>query len=414
MRKMTWTLALGASLGAVAVWAAAADAPPVARHRHKLAPRQAPARPLPGVALQFGSPLEGLTAAEQLAFDAGRDEFEAVETPEGGLGPIFNDSSCLACHSGAATGGPSTHTVTRFGRLSHGVFDPLDSLGGSLLQAKAIDPELQEVVPPEANVVARRMSTPLFGAGLIEAISDETLDLNARQPQPDGIHGRTSKVLDVTSGKMRVGRFGWKAQQATLLAFAGDAYLNEMGVTNRFFKTENAPNGRTDLLAKYDKVADPEDTVDPATGKSDIDHAADFMRFLAPPPALRATTQSLAGASRFDQARCSACHLPAMFTGPSSSTALAHQPVRLYSDLLLHDMGRLSDGIAQADALGREMRTSPLWGLRVRTAFLHDGRASTIDQAIRQHDGEALRSRQRYEAMTPDEQKALLAFLLTI
>ncbi len=380
--------------------------------RHKLAPpRPAQASaPMPG----FGAPLAGLMASDLADFNEGREEFQAIETPEGGLGPIFNDSSCAACHSAGAIGGSSERTVTRFGRSVNGVFSALDHLGGSLLQAKAIDPAVQEHIPREANVIALRLSTPLFGAGLIEAIPDADIELGATRRQPDGVQGRVSRVLDVVSKKQRVGRFGWKAQQATLLAFAGDAYLNEMGVTSRLFPTENAPNGRTDLLALYDKVPDVEDSVDPRTGKSDIDHAADFMRLLAPPPRLRATAATLAGERLFAQANCTACHVPVMFTGGSKTPALSHQTVTLYSDLLLHDMGRLGDGIEQAGAKAREMRTAPLWGLRARPKFLHDGRASTVTQAIGKHDGEAARSRQRFEAMKPAEQQQLLAFLMSI
>jgi CxxC motif-containing protein (DUF1111 family) len=304
--------------------------------------------------------------------------------------------------------------VTRFGRLVNGKFDPLAHLGGSLLQAKAIDPAALELVPAEANVIAKRLATPLFGAGLIEALPDADIELNAARPQPDGVRGRALRVLDVASGTLRVGRFGWKAQHATLLSFAGDAYLNEMGVTSRLFPTENAPNGRADLLAQFDKVPDVEDAVNPATGKSDIDHAADFMRLLGPPPTTRATSASLAGERLFKQARCTACHLPVMLTGAHPIAALAHQPVRLYSDLLLHDMGRLGDGIEQDGAKGREMRTAPLWGLRARTSFLHDGRATTVSEAIHQHDGEGAKARMRFEALTPSEQQQLMAFLLSI
>ena len=332
----------------------------------------------------------------------------------GGLGPIFNDSSCVACHSAGGTGGASNQKVTRFGRSVGGVFSPLDHLGGSLLQARAIDPAVQEHVPAEANVVAQRLATPLFGAGLIEAIPNAEIELNARRPQPDGVRGRALKITDVASGQPRVGRFGWKAQQATLLSFAGDAYLNEMGVTSRLFPTDNAPNGNQALLARYDKVPDVEDSVNPATGQSDIDHAAAFMRLLAPPPPVRATAASLAGGKLFEQARCSACHQPVMLTGPSPVRALAYQPVRLYSDLLLHDMGALGDGFEQDGAKAREMRTAPLWGLRVRPAFLHDGRALSVGQAILLHDGTAARSRDRFKELKPVEQLQLLAFLQTL
>jgi CxxC motif-containing protein (DUF1111 family) len=355
-----------------------------------------------------------LSVSDLADFTKGRDEFEAVETPEGGLGPIFNSTSCAACHNAGGTGGASDETVTRFGRLAGGRFDALPHLGGSLLQAQAIDPAALEHVPAEANVIARRLATPLFGAGLIEAIPDSDIELNAARPQPDGIRGRALKVLDVASGTWRIGRFGWKGQHATLLSFAGDAYVNEMGVTNRLFPVENAPNGRADLLARFDKVPDFEDAVDPVTGKSDIDHAADFMRLLAPPPPVRSTAASLAGQRLFEEVRCTACHVPVMFTGDHPIAALAHQAAPLYSDLLLHDMGRGGDGIAQDGAKGREMRTAPLWGLRTRTSMLHDGRVKTAREAIQQHAGEATRARDRFDALNPAQQRQLLEFLQSI
>ena len=384
------------------------------QHRPKLRPAAAPARPLATGLPQFGDALFGLSAAQLQAFTDGRDDFEAVETVEGGLGPIFNNTSCAACHSAGATGGASAQTVTRFGRLVNGVFDAMEDQGGSLLQSRAIAPGALEHVPAEATIVAQRITTPLFGAGLIEAIADDDILNNARRRQPDGVHGRAALVTDVATGSARVGRFGWKAQQATLLAFAGDAYLNEMGVTNRFFPTENAPNGNQALLRKYDRVPELEDAVNPATGRSDIDVAADFMRYLAPPPPLRSTTSTLAGARVFEQIGCTACHLPAMQTGANPVPALAFQVVRLYSDLLLHDMGSLGDGIAQAAAGRFEMRTPPLWGLRARGPFLHDGRAKTVAEAIRGHDGEAGAARDRFKALPPPAAQQLLDFLGSI
>jgi CxxC motif-containing protein (DUF1111 family) len=382
--------------------------------RAKLRPPAGAQQASPVAGIKLGAALPGLNAAQQALFDAGLEEFQAVETPEGGLGPIFNGSSCAACHSAGAIGGASAITVTRFGRTVDGKFDALDHLGGSLLQDKAIDPEVQERVPAEANVVARRLSTPLFGAGLIEAIPDAEILLSAQRRRPDGVVGRAALVNDVASGKTRVGRFGWKAQQATLLSFAGDAYLNEMGVTSRLFPTENAPNGNQALLAKWDKVPDVEDSVDPATGTSDIDHAADFMRLLAPPPPLRPTASALAGGRVFDRINCTACHTPVLFTGSSPVAALAFKPVPLFSDLLLHDMGTLGDGIEQAPAKATELRTAPLWGLRARGPFLHDGRATTVDQAIRAHEGQGAPSRNRYNALGAAERQQLLDFLSTI
>ena len=269
--------------------AAAAALPPLAEdntgphpaRRHQPRPHRLP--PHRGTA-RFGDPLPGLSKAQTDAFTMGLDEFTNTEDAEGGLGPIFNNVSCVACHGVPAIGGTSDKTVTRFGHMVDGKFDPLDALGGSLLQSEAIDPEALEVVPKEAEVEVQRQSTPLFGLGLIEAIPDETLKDLAARTQRDGITGRVAEITDVVSGEKRVGRFGWKAQQVTLLAMAADAYRNEMGITNRFFPTENAPNGDAAKLAKWDKIADPEDQVDPTTGRGDIDVVADFVQLLGPPP----------------------------------------------------------------------------------------------------------------------------------
>ncbi len=360
---------------------------------------------------QFGDPLPRLSVAELEMFAAGKDEFLNVEDIEGGLGPIFNNSSCVSCHSVPAVGGSSSVNVTRFGLHSGGRFDPLTALGGSLLQSAAIDPEAQEIVPSAANVIAQRNSTPLFGLGLIEAIPDAAILQNAARPQPDGIRGIPSEVDDLARGGKRIGRFGWKAQLATLLDFAGDAYLNEMGVTSRLFPTENAPNGNAALLARFDHIADPEDTIDPATGKSDIDTAADFMRLLAPPPRLPASPNARQGEVLFAQLACASCHTPSMITGPNAIAALDRKQVMLYSDLLLHDMGSLGDGIAQGFARPRDMKTAPLWGVRSSAPYLHDGRAATIDAAIRAHEGTASRSRDRYVRSTAQMRAQVLEFL---
>ena len=278
----------------------------------------------------LGQPLVGLTAAQQAAFSEGREEFESIETAAGGLGPIFNNDSCAACHSAPVSGGASATTVTRFGRSEQGRFDPLAELGGSLLQQFAIDPAALERVPDEANVVAQRLTAPLFGAGLIEAIADAEILLNAARTQPDGISGRAAVVDDVVSGQRRIGRFGWKAQHSILLGFAGDAYRNEMGVTDRFFPHENAPNANQALLARFVTTTGLEDPPDPATGRSDIDPSTDFMRLLAPPPALRQSASALAGQRLFAQINCDACHRPVMISGDHAIEALAHKTVPLY------------------------------------------------------------------------------------
>jgi len=373
------------------------------RHHHQ--------GPNPRPAGRLGDPLPDLTREQLKAFIDGLGEFQAVEDAEGGLGPIFNNTSCAICHSVPGIGGSSATLVTRFGRTEGGHFDPLTALGGSLLQSQALDPGILEKIPDDATIVVRRQSTPLFGAGLMEAIPDADIQALAQRKKADGVLGRAALVEDVATGRTRVGRFGWKAQQATLLSFAGDAYLNEMGVTSRFFPTENAPNGDQEKLAQFDHIADPEDVVDPVTGKGDIDFAADFMRFLAPPATPRVTGAIQTGFNHFVRLGCAECHVPTLLTGPNKIRALDRKPVTLFSDLLLHDMGSLNDGIAQADALPNEMKTAPLWGLKHSAPYLHDGRAPTITDAIRAHDGEGAVARDRFDKLTTNQQKQLLDFL---
>ena len=158
---------------------------------------QPPGRMAPvAQAIRFGDPLPDLGTAQLAAFAAGREEFLNVETPASGLGPIFNGASCVQCHNGPAPGGGSQTLVTRFGRMINGVFDPLADKGGSLLQRFAIDPRVREVVPPEANVVANRISPPLFGAGLIEAIPDAAILAGVRAQKPDGVRGRAALIVE--------------------------------------------------------------------------------------------------------------------------------------------------------------------------------------------------------------------------
>ena len=362
---------------------------------------------------QFGDHLNGLTAEQVNLFLDGKDDFEKAESVEGGLGPIFNRDSCVACHSSPVTGGGSSVNVTRFGVTVHGKFDPLDSLGGSLLQENSIVPEAQEFVPAIANVVIHRNSTPLFGLGLMEAIPDAEIVRNARQYGNEQIHGRVGWVTDIVSGKRMAGRFGWKAQQATITAFAADAYRNEMGVTNKYFPTENAPNGNQELLKKFDFVQDPEDQAT-ATSIADFEKVANFMKFLAPPPVNKPTPTTAAGQLIFNNLGCALCHTPVMHTGYSSIAALNNKDVRLFSDLLLHDMGSLGDGIVQETATGREFRTPPLWGISQSAPYLHDGRALTIDEAIKAHEGEGKVVKDRYLKLNKAQQKLLTDFVLSL
>jgi CxxC motif-containing protein (DUF1111 family) len=358
-----------------------------------------------------GDPLPGLSPAHLTWFTNGLAAFNKVYTPETGLGPMFNAESCVACHSVPAPGGGSEITVTRFAKDLGNRTDPLRSSGGPLLQTEAIDPACVETVPAEADVVVHRLTTPMFGAGLIEAVLDEDIFALADPDDRDGngISGRVHLVQ--YPGRLRVGRFGWKSQEATLISFTGDALATEMGITNALVPGELAPNGDTALLATCEALegqADPEDGGE-EDEFSDIVNDTNYTRLLAPPvPQVRPRGRGWHG---FRRARCTACHVARMTTGPHTIPALSEQRFYPYSDFLLHDMGALGDGITQDAAEPTEMRTSPLWGISLRTRYLHDGRATTLFDAVAAHDGEAAEARERFLAMAPLRQAALIAFL---
>ena len=360
-------------------------------------------------------PVPGLTLAQRQAFDNGVRVFGKHYTVAEGLGPVFNDESCAACHRG---GGDSTRTVTRFGRVERDGFDALEHLGGSLVQARGIGSVQTvdgtrdfrgETVPAEATSQARRKSQPLFGLGFVDAVPDETWHAIAdEEGQTDpATAGRVQLLFDPTTGGTMAGRFGWKAQVPTLRAFAGDALLNEMGITSPGFRDEICPQG--DCLALGFNPA-------PALNDdgNDAEAMTDFMRMLAPPQPGPSDDFTTRGETVFHASGCAACHRPALQTGPSDIRALDRVVFRPYSDFLLHDMGALGDGIAQASAGGQDMRTAPLWGLRLLTRFLHDGSATTIEDAVRRHDGQGRASSLRFEALTAAEREALLAFLRSL
>lgn len=359
-----------------------------------------------------GDPLPGVTPREFEEFRLGLDDFREIEEPDEGLGPLFNGTGCASCHSVPVIGGGSPMTELRAGgRDANGRF--MEVGGTTLFQLFSIpDHRCQAVIPPEATVVARRMSIPLFGAGLIEGVPDETL-LALEDPfddDRDGISGRAAIVTDVATGQRRVGRFGWKAQIATLLTFAGDAYTNEMGITNDMFPLEPRGGISEQRLRECDRVKDPEDFVDPRTGKRAIDNFEAFMKFLAPVRRGPITEEVRAGEQVFAAIGCASCHVPALTTGPSASQALSRKTLALYSDLLLHDLGT-GDGIVQAAAQPEEIRTPALWGLRLRRPLMHDGSAATPAEAILQHAGEASGVMERYRTMSEPLRQALLAFL---
>jgi CxxC motif-containing protein (DUF1111 family) len=360
----------------------------------------------------FGEPLRGLTPDLLARFEAGKAAFIAAEDVPGGLGPVFNDTACANCHNQGATGGGNDRLETRYGQVVDGVFNPLTQFDGTLVHAKGIGlfngvDFVGEVVPPEANVVAHRRVNPLFGLGLVDAVTDQFLQDLARYEQETtpATAGRANVVTDVASGQPRVGRLGWKCQIGTVLTFSANAYQNEIGVTTPFFPNENCPQGDCALLAANPARTNPNDTNETPM------MFADFITLLAPPPRREPTRDARLGEALFLAIGCADCHTPVMRTGPSPVRALDEVLFFPFSDFLLHDMGALNDGISQSGAAGHEMRTAPLWGARIRTSFLHDGRAKTVRDAILAHDGQGRAAADRFAALRATEQARVLEFI---
>lgn len=364
-----------------------------------------------------GGPLAGITPSEFTEFRLGLDDFTEVETAEEGLGPAFNGTSCAVCHSVPAIGGGGVILEVRAGYSDgRGEASGLNEAGDTLIHMLSTPSHgCQALIPDDVNVIARRAPIPLFGAGLVEAIPDEAL-LALEDPDDrnrDGVSGRAAIVVDVATGERRVGRFGWKAQHATLLAFGADAYRNEMGITNDLFPDESAFGVSSAQMRLCDPIPDPEDRRDPATRRRGIDNFESFMKFLAPIGRARSDGASLAGERTFAAIGCTNCHVPSLTTGPNANPLFHRRSVPLFSNLMLHDIGT-GDGIQQAGAAPSEIRTPALWGLRFRRPLLHDGSAATIAEAVTRHRGEADTARRGYERLTSEEREQLLAFLRTL
>ncbi|MCX6381879.1 MAG: hypothetical protein NT023_20785 [Armatimonadetes bacterium] len=367
----------------------------------------------------LGQALPGLTEEQQQAFSEGLQKFSTVETREEGLGPVFNGTTCAECHKAGAIGGAgidlTISRVTRIGGIRNGVYSDLTDFGGPVLQARSLKefdtscPIDGENIPRQSNraniFASLRITTPLFGVGLIEAIPAETILARTRQNDPDGVQGVANIQMNPETGKKEVGRFGWKSQHSSLHRFSGDAYLNEMGITSQFFPDDNLPQGKP-IPPGWETV--PDDDID-----EDVEAFTTFMRLLAPPGRLLPLTPQVQEGERlFQQIRCTSCHIPEMKTGANPIAALSKQSVPLYSDLLVHRMGRnLADGIQQGLAQGDQFRTAPLWGASRRRFFLHDGRANNVEEAILHHGGEATASRDRFTRLQERDKAALRAFI---
>ena len=403
------------------------DLPPLSRAGRRLSGRT----PITAIALVYaavfldaqaraprpGDPLPGISTTEFGEFRMGLDDFLEVETAEEGLGPAYNGTSCAVCHNIPAVGGFGTIAEVRaVGRNAEGELTPLYDSGETLHQLFSVPTHgCQVTIPADAVVIARRIPIPLFGAGLVEAIPDATI-LALEDPTDDnrdGVSGRAARIVDIATGQIRVGRFGWKAQHATLLAFGADAYRNEMGITNDLFPAELASGVHPDRMRLCDRIPDPEDIRDLRTNRRGIDNFESFMKFLAPLARQTPDAAARSGERVFVAIGCASCHVPALATGRNTNRLFDNQTVALFSDLLLHDVGT-GDGIVQGAALATEIRTPALWGLRDRRPLLHDGSATTIEEAILRHGAEAARARTGFTQLSDPDRAALIAFLKTL
>ncbi len=402
-----------------------------------------------GQAAVLGAPVPGLTPQQQVLFAAGKAAYEHEFTVAEGLGPVFNRTSCAACHGAPVTGGQdpqgTTNNVTHFMIENQGSWFLALEFGGPVIQRNSIATEpggascpLQpETVPPLPGIhTSSRHTPPVFGFGLLDAVPDkEILEYQGKKPWKDpavvGVANWGAELeslvrlqaftFDITrkqpAGIPRIGRFGWKAQTATLWQFSTEPFNIELGMSTPFFPRENTPNGGPLPAGCQLASAQPNDT-----GSANSLKLFHFQALLGAPPSKPMTPRARYGAVLFQAVGCADCHRPRLKTGeyylpnPDGSVqrvdALSNKAIAPYSDLLVHDMGAgLEDGRVMGRASGRFWRTTPLWGNRFKTNYLHDGRASTIDAAIDLHGGEAANSTQAYEALNDAQEAALLEFI---
>jgi CxxC motif-containing protein (DUF1111 family) len=339
-----------------------------------------------------GTPVPGLSLAQLKSFDAGSALFARVWHPKDGLGRYFNATSCAQCHHNPLPGG-NEFAPSTFVAHSMECKDVIGAHSCSKLQL------VHGAQTPETRTLPRQLAMrkpqSLFGLGMLEAVSDETL-LRLAQVQetdPDGVRGMVGRTND-----NRIGRFGWKARFATIDDFVAAAFRVEFGMTSSLY-----PGKSTD----GDKRVE--------VPKKVLSQIADFTRYLAAPPVTQRGDVSR-GKALFAQMRCTACHVPSLPTKPSAVHPLGGRNVYAYSDMLLHDMGeQLSDGISEGRAGPGQFRTPPLWGLNASgPPYLHDGRAKSLAEAIALHGGEAQASAERFRGLATEDVDALLRFLSSL
>ncbi len=360
----------------------------------------------------------------QTEFEIALATFVEQEEVDEGLGPVYNAQSCGECHQSPVTGGISQINELRAGSLDKRS-NFVEAPGGSLINDRAIHPAIQERVPASATVVTTRTVLNTLGDGFVEAIPDEAIIAVAKR-QKETTKGRIAgqvvmaRVLEAGT-VMRVGRFGWKSQHASLVSFSADAYRNEMGITSPLFPTENSSLGRS--VANFDPVDDPEDD------GTDVEIFARFMRATKVPPRAegcetcpRPDPRVVTGSAIFDAVGCSICHVRTFVTAPAGTKinggnftipeALGNKIIHPFSDFLLHDVGT-GDGIVQNEdqTTARKLRTPPLWGVRTRTRLMHDGASLTFESAIPRHLGEAKQVNEKFRKLDRRQKEVLIAFL---
>ena len=413
---------------------------------------------LPDAPTGFDNQSNGMV--DDATHQADQGKFDEVEGVADGLGPLYNAQSCRECHQNPTSGAASQITELRVGHLGpDGRFQnpniPIAHgteiiSGRSLVNDRAIcpnadfsDTEIQERVPVTETIRTTRVSLNLLGDGFVEAVADQTLiDLAHKQcaVTHGGICGQVLHVPIVeAAGETGVGRFGWKNQQASLLSFSGDAYLNEMGITNRLFPDE--------VTKLCNTVQEPNDQPG-QDGLADIDHFARFIRATKAPArdaVLAETPKALRGSQLFDKIGCATCHVRSLTTAPAGTKinggtftipdALGQKTFHPFGDFLLHNVGT-GDGIVMAwqehyganmykykwkelsqDAFQKtrnKVRTAPLWGVRLRTRLMHDGASVTFLDAISRHRGEAGQVTRRFQALSSKDKEALFEFLRSL
>ena len=386
-------------------------------------------RPVPGF-------FAGTAAEQQAEFDGVKAAFEEVDVIADGLGPVYNAQSCSECHQNPVTGAISQVTEFRAGHLD-GFGNFVDAPGGSLINDRAINARIQERRPTNAeNVFTFRTSLNTLGDGFVEAISNTTLqNIAAAQPNQSGgqIAGQLIAVPVLEAGgATRFGRFGWKNQHASLLSFSSDAYLNEIGVTNRFALTENTSLGNS--VAIYDPVPDNQpcanipNTICGEDTEDDISEFTEFMRASKAPP--RDTfglnlNDVAAGDNLFNAIGCAVCHVRNITTAPAGTlinggaftvpAALGNKIFHPFSDFLMHNVGT-GDGIVQngGQSTANKLRTAPLWGVRTRGRLMHDGETTNRNDAILRHAGEATGVINNYRSLSATQKNQLITFLQSL